>query len=1078
MAEAFSMTMPGPLQRGRALLLASAAAGALMLAAPGAALAQIVPPAAPCNDVSGTTVTCTGNLAAGVEIDPNSAGYTVLNVNPDLGPGFEIKPAFGVNGITFVSTGAVTVNSAADIEVSGYVSGVGAVSGILAQSNTSVTVDSTGTIESPGVPGFGGYGIVAEKLTTSSGGVSIKNNGNITATSVGIVGFAESGAVILETTGVITGSGLSAITANSTGTDSGSVVKVINDGNLHGFNGILVYGREGAVTVKSTGDITAAFQGVYATSRGAGSVNIDNNGAIEADFNGINIASASGDTTLTNRGKIKVTSGVGLYAVSQTGGIKIDTSGNITVGSTLPPGPSLYGRGISAKTANTDQYAIDIKNDGHIHAASTGIYAYANGSIVINSTGDIKAGDDASGIFAQSIGDPSGIEERDNDISIVSSGDITGGAGIFAYTLNAASANISVTHLSGTITGGENGNTAIHVHSIVPADGTVTATVTTSGALKGGSPSSPGGDGGPGVYFNFADYGSGAKMDGTLAVTSTGTVEGGVNEGSPAVAGTAIQTFGFGEGATLNVTVENSGTVTGSIVQNGALGADISFENLFGGLFNMGSMVYLGDGNELRNAGTLSPGGKDAVATVQVKGDLVQEAGGTMLIDVDGANNTADLINVTGSANLAGTATVKLVNPVSTSQKQYKIFSADGGVTANDLKPVGVPVDLSLLYPNPKDVVLGVSVDFTLDEDDLNRNQVALGQNLNAIIDAGTGGMSGVTNALLGITDLDQYRDALNQLLPEHYLNLQAASLFAAGDFAQSLMSCREREGAYAAIAEGQCIWAEADVSRIDEDGTFEKMRTAEDSYRFAAGGQFGLSEQWHIGVAFRYETLEQDTGDSAASDGQRFHAGAALKYSQGPLLLAGAVSAGRSWYDTERDFGFGGFSESASSSHEVDYLNGLLRAAYLLPMGDYYLKPNADLNVTHVSSNGFKEKGGGGAALEVDDEGGTYVSLSPALEAGAEWQLSSGTLIRPFISGGVTWFGDTGFTGTSSFIVAPEGADSFVTRTEIDKVMGKVTAGIDIIGVGDFDLRLRYEGAFGEAIANQALGLRASMRF
>jgi hypothetical protein len=77
-----------------------------------------------------------------------------------------------------------------------------------------------------------------------------------------------------------------------------------------------------------------------------------------------------------------------------------------------------------------------------------------------------------------------------------------------------------------------------------------------------------------------------------------------------------------------------------------------------------------------------------------------------------------------------------------------------------------------------------------------------------------------------------------------------------------------------------------------------------------------------------------------------------------------------------------------------------------------------------------------------------------------------------------VTWYGDTGFTGTSRFIVAPEGADSFVTRTEIDKVMGKVTAGIDIIGAGDFDLRLRYEGAFGEAIANQTLGLRASMRF
>ena len=35
-----------------------------------------------------------------------------------------------------------------------------------------------------------------------------------------------------------------------------------------------------------------------------------------------------------------------------------------------------------------------------------------------------------------------------------------------------------------------------------------------------------------------------------------------------------------------------------------------------------------------------------------------------------------------------------------------------------------------------------------------------------------------------------------------------------------------------------------------------------------------------------------------------------------------------------------------------------------------------------------------------------------------------------------------------------------------------------DILGVNGFDLRLRYEGAFGETVTSQSLALRAAMKF
>ena len=59
------------------VLASSVAAGAMMLAVPQAAHAQVLPGDPQCV-IDGTTVTCTGNLAAGVAVtDPN----VTLNVN-------------------------------------------------------------------------------------------------------------------------------------------------------------------------------------------------------------------------------------------------------------------------------------------------------------------------------------------------------------------------------------------------------------------------------------------------------------------------------------------------------------------------------------------------------------------------------------------------------------------------------------------------------------------------------------------------------------------------------------------------------------------------------------------------------------------------------------------------------------------------------------------------------------------------------------------------------------------------------------------------------------------------------------
>ena len=126
----------------------------------------------------------------------------------------------------------------------------------------------------------------------------------------------------------------------------------------------------------------------------------------------------------------------------------------------------------------------------------------------------------------------------------------------------------------------------------------------------------------------------------TLTIGATATVAGGLYA---IVASTG------------NDTVNNSGTVTGNVDLGGGVNA---FNNLAGGTFNSGATVNLGAGNTLTNSGTLAPGGTGTVQTTVLTGNFVQNAGGKFAVDVDLAGHAADRLNVSGTAQLAGTVVV------------------------------------------------------------------------------------------------------------------------------------------------------------------------------------------------------------------------------------------------------------------------------------------------------------------------------------------------------------------------------------------------------------------------------------
>jgi uncharacterized protein with beta-barrel porin domain len=799
------------------------------------------------------------------------------------------------------------------------------------------------------------------------------------------------------------------------------------------------------------GKIMALSSNTITNSGSIGSLEIYNSNTVRnhGTLGGITVSTGTENvienTGTIGRGGILVLSYAGLQnTIANTGTIKGDFDGvYIRDGGTLKV-TGATGRieaernGIRAYDSRdaplviTSAGAIFAKQDG-IYAVSGPSYAGSTAAMTITSTGSIHSVN-ARGIYVRTLAMAAA------PLTIVSGGAVKAALeGIFAYSEH-GSAKLDI---GGSVTS----ETRAAVRAMTGSGAVVSVTGTVTGAA-----------GFAGVDFGTITV---AGVVNTLAVASGGVVNNAGGLSQLAVLG-----------ASGNEAVSNAGTVSGNV--DLGTGSN-SFTNNAGGVFNMGASVNLG-GGALSNSGTLSPGGNGAVAGVALTGNLVQSAGGVMAVDVDPATGGADLITVTGSASLAGQMALSLPYLPTVSQR-FTILSAAGGVTDNGLAlavdPSTVARRLTLAYPNANDVVLDVTVDFSARG--LNANQRRLGDNLNGL--AGAGGMAPLLDTLIEINDLAEYRDALNQLSPEAYLQAAMSGVFSAQAFADVLMSCREREGTYAYIAQGQCLWMDAGGGHLSLDQTGDQLDSDQASWWLGGGGQFAVSDTVHAGLGLRYEHVSQDVGSDAHNDGSWGHIGTSVKYTPGAWLLGAGLSGGKCWIGTDRNIGIGAVSGQAEGDQDLGYVHGKLRAAYLFDMGQWYAKPILDLDATWLSYGDVSEDGGGGAGLDIDGGNDTVLSATPRLEVGGQMEMENGALVRPYLQAGVTFYGDTGLSVDSAFLDAPGGSPAFVTETEIDSVLADISVGLDVLAVENLNVRLSYDGLFGSNTMSNAGTLRLEWR-
>lgn len=964
--------------------------------------AQTVPPAAPCNQISGggTIVTCSGDLSSGVDLSNGGGPFEVLNVGNLTA---DIAPATGIVGILFSSIGAAEVN----VDTGAFAIRSTDANGIFASSNTgTVTIRSTADIVTTGsgATGLQGSGQNALLTITSSGDVTTSGNN-----AFGIAAGTVYGDIIVNSSGNIA----------TTGTFSAG----INVGTIGEFGT-----AKGAITIYSSGDIATSgssaiginaatvYGPVTITSMG----NIAVSGAASIAIN----AQTQGDVTITNFGNVESgpNSSVGILALSQSRNVLINNFGTIATAGNTAPG--IYARAGGTATVLAGG-AIVTSGD-----SSPGIAASGYTGTAVLSTSNIRTfGIDSPGITAYGPGDIA-VASAGN---IVTTGDISDGINV--VSTNGMAAVVNSGNIAATGSGSAGIYAAGYTGSIVMNTGTVVGGPCCAGVMQ--------------------------RSAGANRLMNWGTITAGL-------ADFAIDNIGDSN------TVENFGTVTGDVRLTDT-GGGSQFINHAGALFNSGADVTAGS---VLNRGTIAPGGRGVVQTTALDGNLTQTSTGVFAVDISAASKTADSIEVSSFADLAGKVAVAMTSLPTTAVQSYLILHALGGVTDNGLSLTASPVlHATLTYPNATDVVLGIAVDFA--DDGLNPNQHAIAENLDQLLFAGVGTLGPALLGLLNVSDVAELKNALDQLSPEIYSDAQIASLYSSLAFSNSLLSCKVNgAGTASIIREGQCLWAGASANFLDAGTTVDQIGFTQTAGLFNAGVQVALSDVWRLGFGAGYQSSTLQTATNAKSEGSLAQAGVSVKYNPGPLLLAGVINGGGAWYDTTRPMAFGGFSGVAEGDQEIAIVAGSLRAAYVLGTTQLYYKPILDVGLTHLELGGFTESGGGGAALSVAADSHTVFTLSPTLEVGSEWWLSNGTLLRPLVRGGAIWHDGADFALTASFAGAPLGVSPFTINTDIDEVMGVVGAGIDVISGEDVVLRVSYDAQLGETTQIQSVGIKGSARF
>ena len=534
------------------------------------------------------------------------------------------------------------------------------------------------------------------KTLTGTDTGTVEDDGTLSVPGTAVVWQGPSTGVTLNNSGTVASTGGRAI---DTDNSAGNTPRTITVNN---YFGATISGADDAFRIRQT--------------VGTGTVVLNNAGTITSatgqalDFDNVSVT-GGGSVTINNlaTGLIKADNA---DAIRPGEGTTVNNYGDIYAGGTIGSGASSDGVDLQGNTATVNNMeGGDIS--GFRHGITTDV------GVTVTNWGTIT-GRNGSGVGS------------DGDGTVINHGTITGAyAGVGNGDGDGVDIDINgYIENYGTIQGtGADGN-ANHSEGIAMGGGTI---INAAGALISGADR--------GILI---DDGNGATAYGAVTIENRGTIEG---LGTDAI--TVVGNFAD--------TLTNSGTINGNVDLGG--GAN-TLTNSEGGVLNVGTVLSVGAGRTVGNAGTISPGGDGVVTTTALTGKLQQTATGNLAIDLDAATNTADRLNVSESAALAGSVTLS-VTDIAIASGTVTVLTAAGGATHDDLKLINLiaspALQAQLIYPDASNVQIQYALSFAPAGIGLNANQGSLGGYLNNAVVADPTSLSGVTSALLAVTSNGAY---------------------------------------------------------------------------------------------------------------------------------------------------------------------------------------------------------------------------------------------------------------------------------------------------------------------------------
>ena len=557
-----------------------------------------------------------------------------------------------------------------------------------------------------------------------------------------------------------------------------------------------------------------------------------------------------------------------------------------------------------------------------------------------------------------------------------------------------------------------------------------------------------------GTYGVVTNYGTiGVTGAGGIAVQMTGDFSSLLNAGTISAGqnGYAIRTAGTATGSL----VVNSGTIDGLV--SISAGPDARFEN----------SGWMG----------ITPAGAGGVH--QISGTFVQTPAGTMGMRV--SPTTADLLEVTGIARLAGGLEVIGQSGAFAPRKTYTLVTTTGGLSgAYQSVASTLPFLIPTLSYDANNAYLTLQVG-GFAQAALTSNQASVASVLDTTAPNATGDYATVVGALAGLT-LQQGQAVMNAISGQNYSGfsssmVQGTQLFLSNFAGQAGGGGSLGGSSRVALAEtcdvacdtsSPALWgawggALGGLGAISNGGGNSGALTYNVT-GFAGGLDRLVAQGLRIGATVGYQNGNQwVAGFSGSGNSNTFQAGLYANYSDGPLYadaVAGyAYSANQMW----RSIVIPGLApRTAYGLTGANQVYGQVETGYRVDLGglaEAFVTPFARLQAYTGTQNAFTETGAGSLNLSVAQQ--TTNSLRTVLGAQLGGSMDLGWRDRLAMKVRLGWsheYADTARPVTASFAGAP--AAPFTTYGVAPQRDGVVLGLAATTAVADaVNVYVRYEG-------------------